>query len=63
MNFQNRPRIDTLAALQAYRLEQEKTVKDVYRTKASRLITRVSTEKDWPSEDLEEVLGALGLTP
>jgi len=52
---------DTLAALQQAQLALECQLKESARTRAQRVVRFQSQKHDWPEEDLEEVLGALGL--
>jgi hypothetical protein len=53
---------DTLYAIQQAQIIRERDHKDSERTRAIRNLVIHAQEHGWPQEDLNEVLGALGLT-
>ena len=53
---------DTYAQLSAQQREQLRQHRIQESRDALKLITRVAANEDWPEEDLENVLGCLGLT-
>lgn len=61
MNFRVGLRGDTLAALQAGRIEMERRLKESAQVRAHRLIDRFAKQHCWSPEDTQEILGALGL--
>ena len=54
-------RMDTLAAMQERQFALEQNLKEDARTVAARGVQRFARRQEWPEEDLNEVLGALGL--
>jgi len=54
---------DTLVALQQRQFALEQQLKESARDKARRVIIGKSEREQWSSEETEDVLGALGLTP
>lgn len=63
MNFKSSSRGSTMAALQAGQQEMERRLKEDTKVAAARYIGNLSLRQDWPKEDVEEVLAALGLKP
>ena len=52
---------DTLYAIQQAQIARERDHKDSERTRAARNLVAHAKEYNWPQEDLELVMGALGL--
>ena len=52
---------DTLVALQQAQHAREMALKDTERIRAARVLMRHAEAHSWPLDDLEEVMGALGL--
>jgi len=53
---------DTLYAIQQAQILRERHHKDSERTRAIRNLVEHAKAHDWPQEDLDEVMGSLGLT-
>lgn len=54
--------IGTMADLMAAQLVREREIQRINRSKAARCIKRIAAEKGWSEEDIEVVLGSLGVT-
>jgi hypothetical protein len=52
---------DTLLGLQQAQIKRERQLKETEREIAQRVIRAHAEQEDWPEEDLEMVLAALGL--
>lgn len=53
----------TLYAIQQAQIARERTHKLTEREAATMVVKQHAQTEDWSSEDLEQVMGALGLTP
>lgn len=52
---------DTMYALQQAQIERERMTKGYEKQRAAKVVTDHARAHDWPQEDQDEVLGALGL--